>query len=84
MIICQIRKRVNGPKSELYHGVVAVACPNTLESIPGLRPSGTGSTDTGNYQWCSESKVIHPKYYLKKGAHQSHLGRQQMGWFLAD
>jgi hypothetical protein len=30
--------------------------------------------------------VIHPKYYklLKKGAHQSHLGRQKMGWFLAD
>ena len=31
-------------------------------------------------------KVIHPKYYkhLKKGAHQNHLGRQKMGWFLAD
>jgi hypothetical protein len=31
-------------------------------------------------------KVIHPNYYkhLKKGAHQSHLGRQKMGWFLAD
>ena len=31
-------------------------------------------------------KVIHPKYYkhLKKGAHQSHLGRQKIGWFLAD
>ena len=31
-------------------------------------------------------KVIHPKYYkdLKKGAHQSHLGRLKMGWFLAD
>ena len=31
-------------------------------------------------------KVIHPKYYkhLKKGAHQSHLGRQKMGWCLAD
>ena len=30
--------------------------------------------------------VIHPKYYkhLKKGAHQSHFGRQEMGWFLAD
>ena len=29
-------------------------------------------------------KVIHPKYYkhLKKGAHQSHLDRQKMGWFL--
>jgi hypothetical protein len=26
-------------------------------------------------------KVIHPKYYkhFKKGAHQSHLGRQKMG-----
>ena len=34
----------------------------------------------------SPCKVIHPKYYkhLKKGAHQSHLGRQKMGWFLAD
>ena len=33
-----------------------------------------------------QAKVIHPKYYkhLKKGAHQSHLGRQKMGWFLAD
>ena len=31
-------------------------------------------------------KVIHPKYYkhLEKGAHQSQLGRQKMGWFLAD
>ena len=31
-------------------------------------------------------KIIHPKYHkhLKKGAHQSHLGRQKMGWFLAD
>jgi hypothetical protein len=31
-------------------------------------------------------KVIHPNYYkhLKKGAHQSPLGRQKMGWFLAD
>ena len=31
-------------------------------------------------------KVIHPKHYqhLKKGAHQSHLGRQEMGWILAD
>ena len=31
-------------------------------------------------------KIIHPKYYkhLKKGAHQSHLGRQKMDWFLAD
>ena len=30
-------------------------------------------------------KVIHPKYYkhLKKGAYQSHLGRQKIGWFLA-
>ena len=33
-----------------------------------------------------ENKVIHPKYYkhLKKDAHQSHLGRQKMGWFWAD
>ena len=32
------------------------------------------------------SKVMSPKHYkhLKKGAHQSHLGRQKMGWFLAD
>jgi hypothetical protein len=32
------------------------------------------------------AKVEHPKYYkhLEKGAHQSHLGRQKMGWFLAD
>ena len=32
-------------------------------------------------------KVIHPKYYkhLKKGAYQSQkIGRQKMGWFLAD
>ena len=31
-------------------------------------------------------KNIHPKYYkqLKKDAHQSHLGRQKMGWFLED
>jgi hypothetical protein len=36
--------------------------------------------------WQAAGKVIHPKYYkhLKKGAHQSHLGRQKMGWFLAD
>ena len=39
---------------------------------------------------CSTSaktgKVIHPKYYkhFKKGAHQSHLGRQKMSWSLAD
>ena len=28
--------------------------------------------------------VLYPKYYthLKKGAHQSHLGRQKMDWFL--
>ena len=34
----------------------------------------------------SGGKVTHPKYYkhLKKGAHQSHLGRKKMGWFLAD
>jgi hypothetical protein len=34
----------------------------------------------------TNSKVIHPKYYkhLKKGASQSHLGKQKMGWFLAD
>ena len=38
---------------------------------------------------CSTSaktgKVIHPKYYklLKKGAPQSHLDGQKMGWFLA-
>jgi hypothetical protein len=32
------------------------------------------------------AKVIHPKYYehLKKGAHQSRLGKQKMGCFLAD
>ena len=32
------------------------------------------------------TKVIHPKYYkhLKTGTHQSHLGKQKMGWFLAD
>ena len=32
------------------------------------------------------NKVIHLKYYkhLKKGPHQSHLGTQKMGWFLAD
>ena len=31
-------------------------------------------------------KVIHLKFYkhLKKGAHQSHLGRHKMGWLLAD
>ena len=36
--------------------------------------------------FCITAKVIHLKYYkhLKKGAHQSHLGRQKMGWFLAD
>ena len=30
--------------------------------------------------------VIHPKYYkhMKKGIHQSQLGWQKMGWFLAD
>ena len=35
---------------------------------------------------CVRIKVIHPKYYkhLKKGAQQSHLGRQKVGWFLAD
>ena len=40
--------------------------------------NGKGSWTTG--------KVINPKYYkyLKKDAHQSHLGRQKMGWFLAD
>ena len=34
----------------------------------------------------TKGKVIHPKYYkhLKKGVHQNHLGRQKMGWFLAD
>jgi hypothetical protein len=34
----------------------------------------------------AQGKVIHLKYYkhLKKGTHQSHLGRQKMGWFLAD
>ena len=34
----------------------------------------------------SMGKVIHPKYYkhLKKGAHQSHLDKQKMGWFLAN
>ena len=32
------------------------------------------------------TKVIHLKYYehLKKGAHQTYLGRQEIGWFLAD
>ena len=37
-------------------------------------------------QFFTKSKVIHPKHYklLKKGAHQSRLGRQKMGWFLAD
>ena len=31
-------------------------------------------------------KVIHLKYYkhFRKGAHQSHLCRQKMGWFFAD
>ena len=31
-------------------------------------------------------KVIHPNYYkhLKEGAHQRNLGRQKIGWFLAD
>jgi hypothetical protein len=35
----------------------------------------------GNRAASSISKVIHPKYYkqLKKGAHQSHLGKQIMG-----
>ena len=44
------------------------ACPLTTRELPG------------------NVKVIHPKYYklLKKGAHQNHLGRQKMGWFLAD
>ena len=34
----------------------------------------------------STGKAIHPKYYkhFEKGAHQSHLGRQKMGWFLVD
>ena len=29
---------------------------------------------------------MHPKYYkdLEKNAHQGHLDRQKMGWFLAD
>ena len=33
-----------------------------------------------------KSKIVHTKYYkhFKKSAHQSHLGRQKMGWFLAD
>ena len=50
MIICQIRKRVNGPKSELYHGVAGAAYANTLESTHALRPTGTGLTDTGIYK----------------------------------
>ena len=39
-----------------------------------------------SYDVSVRCKVIHPKYYkhLNKGAHQSHLGRQKMGWFLAD
>ena len=40
-----------------------------------------------NYIFFFQPKLyIHPKYYkhLKKGAHQSHLGRQKRGWFLAD
>ena len=34
----------------------------------------------------SKGKVIHPKYnkHLKKDAHQRHLGRQKIGWFLKD
>ena len=37
-------------------------------------------------QLLRRSKVMHPKYskHLKKCAHQSHLGRQEMGWLLAD
>ena len=33
-----------------------------------------------------KGKVIQLKYYkhLNKGAPQSHLGRQKMGWFLTD
>ena len=49
-----------------------------------LRGEGAGQNSTR----CEvQPKLyVHPKYYkhLKKSAHQSHLGRQKMGWFLAD
>jgi hypothetical protein len=50
--------------------------------VKGLKKCRSEMTAMNN-AW---GKVIHPKYYkhLKKGAHQSHLGRQKMGWFLAD
>ena len=33
----------------------------------------------------SYTSQVHSYYkHWKKGAHQSHLGRQKMGWFLAD
>ena len=46
--------------------------PNLIQSKPNLTLTLT--------------KVIHPKYYkhLRKSAHQSHLGRKKMRWFLAD
>ena len=45
-----------------------------------------GYVTSYEYDVLSYFKVIQPKYYkhLKKVAHQSHLGRLKMGWFLAD
>ena len=35
-------------------------------------------------QYSKEAQSYTSYKHLKKGAHQSHLGRQKMGWFLAD
>ena len=75
-----------------------VICPAAFLEVPGRSiidgPNGRHhasivhafNSASSNLKSEVTLKVIHPKYYkhLKKGAHQSHLGRQKMGWFLVD
>ena len=62
-----------------------MGCVSTV-SILYYGDSNSAREMSMKFSLSAPAKFIHPKYYkhLKKGDHQSHLGRQKMGWFLAD
>ena len=65
-------------RSWMYYSII-----NRLLDISDFKKLNMGLDRLSIFMYLLDTKN---KYYknLKKGSHQSHLGRQKMGWFLAD
>ena len=69
----------------MYHQECQGKYVKQFEVHPNINPVQAKEMFTRGDDVLVNTYVKSTKYkHLKKGAHQSHLGRQKMAWFLAD